>query len=1019
MGESQGGWSDPGGPGEQAEPEVHDRRGSHYTELTTIGEGGMGIVLAVHDERLDRRLALKRARRPRRGLETRLEREIATLADLQHPSIVPLFDAGVDASGRPWYTMPELQGHTLERRLEDGSTLDERMRLLRPMLAACYAVAHAHERGVIHRDLKPANIFLGENGQTYVLDWGLAGRLDEPEPPTEPGGDPPSGPVDDPESVALTRAGQVMGTPGYMGPEQHRGELAGTPADVFALGVILYAIAYGRRPTLDAGVLDERAFSAGADPLAPDFLAIVRRCLDPEPRRRYPHAGALATELERFLDGRRVHAHAYTSGELLRRFIAANRVVLTLGVASLAVLLAVGWTSVQRIRRENASTRAARAEAQRALVEADDRLHQLLTSQAIAAVRLGAFPEAERLALEALALRDSPLARGVLATAATTPAKRELGERLPVCEVAELFPGAERFGCRRSGDLQIFEPGSAEPVAALPGTPEFRILDDHHLLALTDGAARVFDLDDLDTSEPIGSGGVYTTANVPGTTEAIGVQANLLLRWDDRAGSRETVHDAQIACAGEPLAHQLVAAREDSTQFWALCTNGAVERIAIGEDSTPSAATTPAMVPGAIAIAVGRERLFVATLAGEIRVLDRATLDPITTLSTSLGRLRSLAIAPLDDRLAVRDDFGRVEILDVHDAGRRLRLPGHGTQAMRFDSAGRLVLARRRWEIWTLPATLPIRVRRGQHGLSSVAMSADGRWLATADGGGFVSLWDADSGAPVWVQRWQERVAKDCAFSADSRRLACVTMDGPRIWRVPSAEPEPTPPQTLHVPARRVGWLADQVWMLPYARPVRRFVDGQLLELDGTEGNWRDLGVAPDGTALVRLDMRTGQIVRDSLGPSGPRSEAIATRPRAIAVDLGPAGEVAIAGPGSTLEVIEPDGEQRFVVEAPAEQRLLDVEVSPDGGLLAAGTLGGEIVVYDAEGTLRARLTGHESRVVKLAFASDGSHLLSASWDSTVRRWTLAPILAPLDALEDSGWPITLDDAVDGSIPLP
>src|SRR3954471_17945738 len=181
-----------------------------YTVGEMIGRGGMGEVLLAHDEVIGREVAIKRMRRadPDPDAETRFVREAKIQARLQHPSIVPVHELGRDADGRPYFTMKRLAGVTLHQLLGGP-----RQRLLRAFADVCLAVEFAHEHGVIHRDIKPTNIMLGDFGEVYVLDWGVARVLDED------GSGHPS--VRDIITVeGETQVGAVMGTPGYMAPEQ-------------------------------------------------------------------------------------------------------------------------------------------------------------------------------------------------------------------------------------------------------------------------------------------------------------------------------------------------------------------------------------------------------------------------------------------------------------------------------------------------------------------------------------------------------------------------------------------------------------------------------------------------------------------------------------------------------------------------------------------------------------------------------------------------------------------------------
>ncbi|TMQ08989.1 MAG: serine/threonine protein kinase, partial [Deltaproteobacteria bacterium] len=212
-----------------------------------LGRGGMGEVVLAHDEHIGREVAIKRMRWADPGVdaETRFLREAKIQARLQHPGIVPVHELGRDADGRPYFTMKRLAGTTLFQLL--GGSLRP---LLRAFVDVCLAIEFAHEHGVIHRDIKPTNIMLGDFGEVYVLDWGVARVLDE-----DGSGHPSVRDIVTMEGE--TQVGAVMGTPGYMAPEQASdAKRVKKPADVFAMGATLYAILAGDGPFSGATPMD-------------------------------------------------------------------------------------------------------------------------------------------------------------------------------------------------------------------------------------------------------------------------------------------------------------------------------------------------------------------------------------------------------------------------------------------------------------------------------------------------------------------------------------------------------------------------------------------------------------------------------------------------------------------------------------------------------------------------------------------------------------------------------------------
>ena len=328
-------------PGVEVEVVLPPGDSSRYTFGALIGQGGMGEVLLATDEHIGREVVVKRIRAADPTAEelSRFVREARVQGRLEHPAVVPVHDLGVDRDGRPYFVMKRLAGTDMAellRRLNAGTEPDEvgrRRLLLRAFADVCLAVEFAHSRGVIHRDLKPANIMLGDFGEVYVLDWGVARATIEPEAAaaaasaaadTVPGGGsepadianaatvpPQSGPHDLGLDTGDTRVGTVLGTPPYMAPEQLVGERAGPPADIYALGCILYEIAAGEQLHARARAVGEAYTQVDARPsqrrpdAPPELDAICERATRVDPAERYASARALGNAVQAFLDGDR------------------------------------------------------------------------------------------------------------------------------------------------------------------------------------------------------------------------------------------------------------------------------------------------------------------------------------------------------------------------------------------------------------------------------------------------------------------------------------------------------------------------------------------------------------------------------------------------------------------------------------------------------------------------------------------------------------------------------------------
>jgi len=299
---------------------------SRYTFGPLLGQGGMGEVLLATDEHIGREVVVKRIRAANPTAEelSRFVREARVQGRLEHPAVVPVHDLGVDRDGRPYFVMKRLAGTDmgeLLRRLRAGEEPDEagrRRLLLRAFVDVCLAVEFAHSRGIIHRDLKPANIMLGDFGEVYVLDWGVARAISEGDAAeagaaaaVDPDITAPSATHDLGLDTGDTRVGTVLGTPPYMAPEQLAGERAGPAADIYALGCILYEIAAGEQLHARSRAVGEAFQPIDARPsrrrldAPPELDAICERATRVAPAERYPSARSLGNAVQAYLDGDR------------------------------------------------------------------------------------------------------------------------------------------------------------------------------------------------------------------------------------------------------------------------------------------------------------------------------------------------------------------------------------------------------------------------------------------------------------------------------------------------------------------------------------------------------------------------------------------------------------------------------------------------------------------------------------------------------------------------------------------
>jgi serine/threonine-protein kinase len=278
-----------------------------YRLARLMGRGGMGEVIAARDEQIGREVAIKRmkAAAPSERAIQRFLREASIQGRLEHPAIVPVHEIGRDTDGLPFFAMKKLTGTTLAKILTEPSPEFSLQRVLRAFVDVCLAVELAHVRGVVHRDLNPNNIMLGDFGEVYVLDWGVAKVVGEED------GD--FADVDSGTGAFATMSGAAVGTPGYMAPEQVRGQPVDGRADVYTLGCLLFEILAGEPLHPRAAGMTSALTKVDARPsarvqgtaVAPELDAVCVHATAREREERLPSARELGDRVQRFLDGDR------------------------------------------------------------------------------------------------------------------------------------------------------------------------------------------------------------------------------------------------------------------------------------------------------------------------------------------------------------------------------------------------------------------------------------------------------------------------------------------------------------------------------------------------------------------------------------------------------------------------------------------------------------------------------------------------------------------------------------------
>ncbi|HEX3483013.1 MAG TPA: serine/threonine-protein kinase [Kofleriaceae bacterium] len=782
-----------------------------FTRCDELARGGMGRITRARDRRLGRDVAIKEVLAPE--LRARFEREAAITARLQHPAIVPIYEAGAWPDGSAFYTMRLVSGGTLADAMAKAQSLEARLALLPHVVAVTEALGYAHARRVIHRDLKPANVLVGEFGETLVIDWGLAKELGGPDGASAGRGEPVS-----PE---LTRAGSVVGTPCFIAPEQAAGDEIDERADVYALGAMLYNLLAGHPPHWDrtehsAERLLDAARRSSPTPLgelvprAPaDLRAIVERAMAHDRQARYRTAVQLAEELRRFQAGQLLRSREYSARELVARWIRRHRAAVAVGAAAIGVVAVVAAISVQQIVARERETRRALAESQleqgRQLL-LDGEPGQAAPYLAAALDELPGEPVARRLA--AMAVRD--LTRLLGAFPGVTAAFRRDGGELAIG--------------RADGSIAVIDPATAAVLRTLP--PPGPGGEVHRLDWAPDGGSlAVASASGAYLCDAASGLRVVTLGAGPASDVRFAPRGDAVVVASSTALSLVGLDGKPVASDGEVADPHALASSLDGDTLVAVTRAGASAWRA--SDLSPVASAPAA--DDHFAAAFGRGDLFIAGMDGVRRWRDghdtRLVPETVATLvwvddhtlaadarliRTDTGEIRSLghhavqAVGVIDPRHVIAGGYdGKLRIWDLERLARPVVVLDAATASSMVvvDPTGRRAVSRGRradtpielWDVTRLPAPARVSAPLGARieGIYSdhrerlaVRVHAGAATVTRLMTAGFEPVAVLD-GWPVGFRPGRDELVTD----RDGRLVVYSSRDGRLLREV--AEPEP------------------------------------------------------------------------------------------------------------------------------------------------------------------------------------------------------------------------------------
>lgn len=952
-----------------------------YQAHERIGRGGMGEVLLAYDRRLGRDVALKRVvkqtDRNHDELARRLAREACVTARLEHPAIVPVYDAGVDGDGHLFYTMRFVHGESLAEALAQPTLGANRPALLRHFLAVCQAVAYAHQQGIVHRDLKPANVMVGRFGETQVVDWGLAMVIDG----------------QDIDGALRSERQQEMpshwvGTPAYMSPEQRAGRPVDRRTDVWALGAILFEIATGARLDSHRGsTSDEAAGTLAPTPnIVGELRAIIAKATAHEQRSRYPSAAALADDVESYLDGRRVSAHAYTTSELFGRLIRRLRVPLLVTFAALiaaGLALAANW---QTVTRERSRAVLAEKAARQALANVETTSAWALTKQSVAELAMGNLAQAELLAAHALVREESADARGVMAAAyAGAVPSLATAIALPHCNVVTPY-NWDSAVCQHATEMAFWNLVPARERWRIRAEPR-AILESPHGMVVVDADDKVRVIDTVTgatrhTLVPDITTGRLRLWATSGEKSSFAVSEGRIVTIFDLAHGNSRL--AARLC-GDAAVEALTAT---TAGFLAFCNNGIVletsittwqTRVVANAPDLPSLALTQAaLAPDGYHVVVGGARGDIATLNLQTRLVSK----PQRAMN---GPVRTIAFFDREpNHVMLGSEVGPTRIWDLAAEAELIRFPGnvefHASVFPQGIASGGDAFYR-----WRLPMLYP-RTFRVAVGIGAMAIDPKGRFIAIGRSDGNLEIRARQSGRIVHSEFVGPAVVKPIAFSPDGSRLVVANRSEPPFlfevdtWRRSVLA---TPPRAV----RHLSYDDQGRLLMMHMLPIIGVWSGPTAMRDIPLPEVTDFSASPN-RAQHTLLLRGGSIWRLNEGhvtrvpvDVSKTSERVATMPThdAIAVSH-----------GRVLEIIHPGGRTERMTPAYVTALL----GSQDESVWIAAHSNGTLTVWrHPDATLLAILRGHEQRVAHVAFAADGK-LVTAGWDGQILQWDLSVLSA-------------------------
>ncbi len=973
-------------PESESETRTAPREFAGYRILEELGRGGMGVVYKALDAKLDRTVAIKvllSAEHASAGDVGRFFREALSVAKLQHPNIVPIYEMKTH-DGRHYFTMDYVEGMPLDRYIKEKRPgLRRSLELVEKVALALH---HAHSRGVIHRDLKPANIIITPENEPRVTDFGLAKTLSD---------------EGQKRNRDLTKTGLAIGTPHYMAPEQAAGRSkeADARTDVYSLGCVLYELVSGRPPFQGASTMDVLQKHIDEMPVKPtgrgmrlpdDVATICVKCLEKEPGRRYLSAEELARDIRHYLEGDPIAARRASMAYIVKHQIVRHKALALVVSAALGLLVASVTAHIFSLRRERnqvlrqlyyANIALAHRHAQEANVAHVDRI--LHGPGCPPDLRGWEWGRVKREAHQEMA--STRLLRAVPRNVRFSPD----GDRILARVDRLLVTFNARTG--REMSARAVPADNKLPGVASPDGKYRAMIGEHGEIRLTDIAARR-DLPPIlpePTSKFIwltfGRGGLLAATSTDkhvriwrigpapqpkpkpkqkpkpkskpkaGTEPARPTDAAAVKKAKPAPAwvllSTSSPHKKSVCLlAFGPRGQTLLSGDTVGNLKFLRVRDGRDSRILLGHTADISR----------VIFSPDRRLLASSSVDRTVRIWNAHNGRQLHCLRGHSDAVGALAFSPNGKYLASCGTDRTVKIWDLRSERTHIELkPGMGAVAsvvigpraerLYAGTSGGVSV----WDPRTGKAITRWPDLLGNH--SALAISSDGNLLACAGSSGRVIIRDSKTGKIIskllFVDKGHDVLA--IAFDPDGRRLAAAGSRGAvRVWDVASSRELPRP-----------SGHTSTVRALCYSTDGRHIVTGA------------------DDYQMRIWDAGSGRLLSKSFDAAGVETTC-------WAVAVSPNGRRVASAFLNRIQIQDVASSRRRQILRGHAVRVYSLAYSPDGRRLASASKDGTVRLWDTDtGRELLRLSGHSDWVSTVAFGPRGRLLVSGSRDGTVRVW--------------------------------